>query len=196
MIKKAEVIYIPEGAEKTVQIGNALVAGGFLSIEAHVSRHASFVIDEYLEIDTTCTIRLAVALEGEGASYLDKSRYRAYGGARVDIERTVAHRAPDTVSRVEAKGILLDAAHSIWRGRIRVEIAAKRARAFQRHDALLDGTHVLADVAPFLEIFTNDVACKHGASVQRLKPEHLYYLQSRGIAEEHARDILLKGFLV
>lgn len=189
-------IYISPGEKKNLRITEDTLINGSLMLVAHVAEHASLTVDEMLQTTTPCTVRFTALLEGEGASIVDRSSYRGGGETRFDIERTVVHRAPGTSSHVEARGVLGDTARVMWRGRIVVESSAKRARAFQRHDAVLASRDALVDAAPFLEIYTNDVVCKHSASVTRLKPEHLFYIKSRGVAEEDARNMLLEGFLV
>ncbi len=48
---------------------------------------------------------------------------------------------------------------------------------------------------PTLEIEANDVVCKHGAAISKLDAEQFFYLQSRGIAVQQARTMLIESFL-
>jgi Fe-S cluster assembly protein SufD len=52
-----------------------------------------------------------------------------------------------------------------------------------------------ANAKPELEIYADDVVCAHGATVGELDDEQLFYLNSRGIAMDKAREILIKAFL-
>lgn len=188
-------MFIPEGASQTLTIGEEFLRGGSCAITAHIAKHASLTVMEAIQTTAPCTIRFTAILEGEGASVIDKSRYQGRGDAMLDIERVVVHAAPATSSRVDARGILYDTAHVLWRGRIVVERAAKKARAFQRHDAMLASESAHVDASPVLEIFTHDVSCKHSASVRRLQPEQLFYMMSRGMPRAEACGHLLEGFL-
>lgn len=189
-------LYIPEGEKQILHITENQLIGGFYALTAHISKNASLMVDESIKTTELCTIRFRALLEGEGASVVDKSRYQGVGNATFDIERVVVHAAPATLSEVDARGVFGDTVRMLWRGRIVVERAAKKAQAFQRYSALLTSRDAFVDAAPFLEIFTDDVSCKHSASIQRIQPEHVFYLASRGVSKENARDMLLEGFLV
>jgi len=188
-------IFVPENTIKTLTMPEDIVHGGSYTATVHVAKGASLMIVETLQETAPCAVRLTVRLEGEGAFVVDTSRYQGRENAVLDIERVIVHVAPFTTSRVDARGILHDASRVLWRGRVIVEQGAKKAQAFLRHDAILTGAHALADAAPFLEIFTDDAVCKHSASVRRVEPAQLFYMKSRGVAEEDARNMLLEGFL-
>ena len=193
---KTKEIFIPEGVNKKLNIAEDSSLDGSYILLAHVAKNATLTMEE--SINTTAalrTIRFTAFLEGEGASLVDTCRYQVFGKALLDIERVVVHAAPHTTSHVDARGVAGDAARVLWRGRIVVKREAKRAQAFQRHDAILASKDAMVDAAPFLEIFTHDVSCKHSASVRRIQPEHIFYMGSRGIVEDEARNMLLKGFL-
>jgi Fe-S cluster assembly protein SufD len=64
-----------------------------------------------------------------------------------------------------------------------------------RLDHLLLADGAAADVKPELEIYADDVACGHGATLGRLDDEALFYLRSRGIPEVEARQLLIDAFL-
>lgn len=188
-------LFISEGVTQILAIGEEFLRGGSYAITAHVAKNASLTVTEAIQTTAPCTIRFTAILEGEGASVVDRSRYQGLGNAMLDIERVVVHAAPATSSHVDARGVLCDAARVLWRGRIVVERNAKKAQAFQRHDAMVTSADAFVDAAPFLEIFTNDVSCKHAVSIQRMRPEHLFYMESRGVSKEGARTMALEGFL-
>lgn len=188
-------LFIPEGVAQTLTIDEKFSRGGSYAITAHIAKHASLTVMGAMQTTMPCTVRFTAILEGEGASVIDRSRYQGRGDAMLDIERVVVHAAPATSSHMDARGVLYDAARVLWRGRIVVERAAKKARAFQRHDAILASGAAEVDASPVLEIFAHDVSCKHSASVRRLQPEQLFYMMSRGMSEAAAREYLLEGFL-
>jgi Fe-S cluster assembly protein SufD len=59
---------------------------------------------------------------------------------------------------------------------------------------LLLSEKALVNTKPQLEIFNNDVKCTHGAAIGQLDEEALFYLRSRGVGQEVARDLLVYGF--
>ena len=112
----------------------------------------------------------------------------------VDHHTFVDHQAPDCRSRELYKTILSDKAKAGFTGRIRVERNAQKTDSRQMNRSLLLGRNAEANSRPQLEIFADDVKCSHGATVGRLNPDEVFYLQSRGIDEKEAVRMLSLGF--
>jgi len=109
--------------------------------------------------------------------------------------RTVQwHQASKTTSDLLFRTALKDRAKSIYTGLIRIEKEAVGCDAFQQNNNLLLSNDARADSTPVLEILTNDVRCKHGATVGPVSPDELFYLCSRGLSPEEAAKILVMGF--
>ncbi len=71
---------------------------------------------------------------------------------------------------------------------------AQKTEAFQLNNNLLLHDHAHADSKPNLEIFADDVKASHGATVGQLDVEQLFYLKTRGISDEDAKNLLIYGF--
>jgi Fe-S cluster assembly protein SufD len=71
---------------------------------------------------------------------------------------------------------------------------AQKTDAMQTNKNLLLSREALVNSTPALEIFADDVKCKHGSTIGQLDPTALFYLRSRGIGEEQARDLLTYAF--
>lgn len=186
---------LAEGAEIMYEAEHLVNAPTLLLVRARVHTNAKYVVQERVTAYEFFYSRHNVALNGEGAMFTDEMRYSGASVAVLDMERAVHHIAGQTISHMNARGIAGDEAKALWRGKIRVEKNAKKSSAFQRHDAILAGGSAHIDAAPYLEIFTHDVSCKHSASVTRIPPENLFYLASRGIPFADARRMLTEGFL-
>ena len=104
------------------------------------------------------------------------------------------HQAERTCSDVLCKNALLDESRSIFGGLIRVEENAQLTNAHQTNRNLVIGPTAETHTLPELEIFANDVKCSHGATTGKIDEEQLFYLQSRGIPRETARQLLTLGF--
>ena len=89
--------------------------------------------------------------------------------------------------------MLQDRSRSAYTGLIRIEEAAAFSEAYQENRNLLLSERARADSIPELEILTEEVQCKHGATVGPIDPEHLYYLMSRGIPESEAVRMVVEG---
>jgi Fe-S cluster assembly protein SufD len=75
-----------------------------------------------------------------------------------------------------------------------VHRGARGIDARQTSDNLLLSDQAEIDTKPELEIYSDDVKCSHGSTVGELDAEHLFYLRTRGVDEEHAREILTTAF--
>jgi Fe-S cluster assembly protein SufD len=75
-----------------------------------------------------------------------------------------------------------------------VRPGAQKTDAVQSNPNLLLSDRAEVDTKPQLEIYADDVKCSHGSTIGRIDPDALFYLRSRGIPEERARDLLTGGF--
>lgn len=112
----------------------------------------------------------------------------------VDFHIDVDHQAPRTNSEMLYKGILDNKSKSVFNGRLHVEKDAQKILAYQANHNLLLSNQAQVYSKPELEIYADDVKCKHGASTGQLDQEALFYLRSRGIPYQEAMTILLQGF--
>jgi Fe-S cluster assembly protein SufD len=106
----------------------------------------------------------------------------------------IDHAKPHGTSRELYKGILDGKARGVFNGKIIVRPNAQKTDAMQTNKNLLLSREALVNSTPALEIFADDVKCKHGSTIGQLDPTALFYLRSRGIGEEQARDLLTYAF--
>jgi len=92
------------------------------------------------------------------------------------------------------KAVASEYSHCIFNGSIEVPQKAQKTEAAQLSRNLLLSKRARIDTKPELEIVADDVRCTHGATVSQLQEEELFYLLSRGIDNEHANSLLLKGY--
>jgi Fe-S cluster assembly protein SufD len=106
----------------------------------------------------------------------------------------IDHEAPYCESLQLFKGVLADVAHSSFQGKIMVRKPAQKTQAYQLNNNLLLSVGAQANSKPGLEIFADDVKATHGATSGALDAEQLFYLQTRGLSQETAKKILVRGF--
>ena len=92
------------------------------------------------------------------------------------------------------KAVASESSHCIFNGSIEVPQKAQKTEAAQLSRNLILSKRAKIDTKPELEIVADDVRCTHGATVSQLQDEELFYLRSRGIDNEHANSLLLKGY--
>ncbi len=133
-------------------------------------------------------------LLGENARAELDGLYLADGRAHVDHHTHVAHERPNCASRERYKGMVAGRGHAVFNGKVVVHPGADGTDASQYNANLLLSRHAEVDAKPELEIYADEVQCSHGATVGQLDETQLFYLQSRGLAEDAARNVLTFAF--
>ncbi len=135
-----------------------------------------------------------VNLAGEGAHAELSGLYFGFGQQTLDQQINVVHAVKDCTSRQSYRGVLDDSSTGIWIGGVDVRPGADGTDAEQSNDNLLLSRQAEVNSMPRLEILADEVSCQHGATVGQLDETALYYLRSRGIPEDEASRLLIKGF--
>ncbi len=112
----------------------------------------------------------------------------------VDNHVTVDHAKPHCYSNQLYKGLLNGSSTGVFCGRILVRQDAQKTNAFQSNKNILLSETATANSKPQLEIFADDVKCSHGSTSGQLDEEAVFYMRSRGISEQHAKNILYQAF--
>ncbi|MBX9587181.1 MAG: Fe-S cluster assembly protein SufD [Gammaproteobacteria bacterium] len=136
-----------------------------------------------------------VNLLGEKARSSCRGLSIVNGAQHSDYHVTMNHAAKSCVSEQQFKAIANDKARAIYNGKVIVQATGQQAVAHQQSRNLLLSSNAEIDTRPELEIYTDDVKCSHGASVGQIDAEQLFYLQSRGISADQAKEILLHAFI-
>jgi Fe-S cluster assembly protein SufD len=135
-----------------------------------------------------------VRFEQEGAECWVDGLYVVGEGQHADTHSLIDHRRPHCTSRQLYKGILDGKSRAVFNGKVFVHEGAQQTDAMQKNKNLLLSKEARVDTKPQLEIFADDVKCAHGATVGQLEEEELFYLISRGLSPELARNLLTYGF--
>lgn len=162
---------------------------------ASVSRNAiykSFTLQQGANIARNET---RVLLTEEQAQAEVNAAYMMNGWAAIDTTTDIEHLAPCTFSEQLVKGVVGGDAKGIFQGKIHIAPHAVKTEGRQLHKALLLSDTAEIDAKPELEIFADDVKCSHGAASGELDEEQLFYMQSRGISREEAKQILIDAYL-
>jgi Fe-S cluster assembly protein SufD len=135
-----------------------------------------------------------VAFAGEGAECWVDGLYIVGDGQHTDTHSQIDHRVPRCTSHQLYKGILDGKSRAVFNGKVFVREGAQQTDAHQTNRNLLLSNEARVDTKPQLEIFADDVKCAHGATVGQLEEEELFYLESRGLHADLARNLLTYGF--
>jgi Fe-S cluster assembly protein SufD len=136
----------------------------------------------------------SVLLDGEGAECRLRGLYVTAGTQHVDNYLTIDHAKPHGRSRLYYKGILDEKSKAVFGGTVFVRSGAIKTNAHQEDKNLVLSHEAEVDSKPALEIYADDVLCGHGATAGALAEDALFYMQSRGIDETTANQLLIRGF--
>jgi Fe-S cluster assembly protein SufD len=137
---------------------------------------------------------LNVRLDAEGAGCTLNGLFIGSGTQHLDNHTLIDHAKPHGTSRELYKGIMDGQSRGIFNGKIIVRPDAQKTDAMQTNKNLLLSKEAIVNSKPALEIFANDVKCRHGSTIGQLDDAAMFYLRSRGIEEKEARDLLVYAF--
>ena len=139
-------------------------------------------------------INVYTKLQGEGSEVWLDGLYMVDGDQHVDHQTRIAHLEPNCASHEVYKGVLDGMSHGVFNGQVYVHPIAQKTDGKQTNNNLLLSDHARVDTKPQLEIFADDVKCTHGATVGRIDEMALFYMKSRGIGAQMARELLTYAF--
>ncbi len=135
-----------------------------------------------------------ITLAGEGAEVDVIGLYVGRGNSQLSIQIDTIHAAPNTRGNTVFKAILADKSSLQFDGMIKINKGAQGSNDFLQQDSLLLSADAKANAVPGLEIEANDVKASHGATAKPVDPEQKFYLMSRGLTEEQAEAMIVRGF--
>jgi len=136
-----------------------------------------------------------VSFEEQGGHCGMNGLYLVGDHQHVDHHTTAFHKVPHCTSDEFYKGILNGNSRAVFNGKVVVAQDAQKTNASQQNKNLLLSKQAEVDTKPQLEIYADDVKCAHGATVGQLDEDALFYLQSRGLNPEQAKEFLLTAFV-
>ncbi|WP_394940868.1 Fe-S cluster assembly protein SufB [Psychromicrobium sp. YIM B11713] len=137
----------------------------------------------------------AVYLVGEHAKGETLSIAFAGEGQHQDTGSKMVHIAPNTKSSIISKSVARGGGRAAYRGLVQIREGAEHSANTVRCDALLVDTISRSDTYPYVDIREDDVSMGHEATVSRVSEEQLFYLMSRGMPEDEAMAMIVRGFI-
>ena len=137
---------------------------------------------------------VTAVLDGEGTECALHGLYLSTGTQHVDNHTTLDHARPHCSSRELYKGILDGKSTGVFNGGIVVREDAQKTDAKQSNKNLLLSEDAVINTKPQLQIWADDVRCTHGATIGHMDQEALFYLRTRGMDQQAARDLLTRAF--
>lgn len=167
---------------------------GVCRITAELEQDATFNINSF-DLGGALTRNDVIAnIVGRGASVNLNGLYLASGEQHIDNHTSILHKVGPATSTEEYRGILSGRSQCVFNGKVVVSPGADGTDSRQSNHNLLLSDFAEIDTKPELEIYADDVKCAHGATVGQLDKTALFYLRSRGLDMDQARQVLTRAF--
>ena len=137
----------------------------------------------------------AVFLMGEHAKGETLSIAFAGEGQHQDAGSKMVHCAPNTSSAIVSKSVARGGGRTSYRGLVQIQKGAHGSKSTVRCDALLVDDISRSDTYPYVDVREDDVSMGHEATVSKVSDEQLFYLMSRGMTEDEAMAMIVRGFI-
>lgn len=116
-------------------------------------------------------------------------------GQYLDTGSKVVHAAPYTTSNVNTKSISKDGGHAFYRGLLRVSKKAHHSKSNVSCESLMLDNWSKSDTVPIIELSNDNIDIGHEAKIGRISDDAIFYLMSRGISEQEAKAMIVRGFV-
>ncbi len=137
----------------------------------------------------------AVWLLGEHAKGETLSVAFAGTNQHQDAGAKMVHAAPNTSSNIVSKSVARGGGRTSYRGLVQIQEGATGSKATVKCDALLVDTISRSDTYPYVDVREDDASIGHEATVSKIGDDQLFYLMSRGMAEDEAMAMIVRGFI-
>jgi Fe-S cluster assembly protein SufB len=116
-------------------------------------------------------------------------------GQNQDTGTKVYHLAKNTTSTIQSKSISKDGGITSYRGLLHIKKGAKNCKSHVVCDALMMDNISKSNTFPYMDVKEKDVELGHEATVGKISDEQVFYLRSRGLSEQAARQMIVSGFI-
>lgn len=169
-------------------------AWNFSKTRVHLKRNSRFHSANSSSGSALVRHHFEARLEEEGAELILNGVSVLGGKEQVHNFVRIHHEAPQCVSHQHFKNVINDDGRSSFDGTVIVNQGAQLTNSNQLINNLMLSNNSHADTKPNLMIFADDVKCTHGATIGQIDEEQMFYLQTRGLSEKFAKELLTRGF--
>ncbi len=141
------------------------------------------------------TKKLNFHLEGQNAEVNFIAMILGTGEETFPFETVSTHTTTNTNAYYFTRGAMLDKSRVDYRGNLVIKPGAQVTDSYLAHHSLMLSKNAKTNTIPCLEIEADDVKAGHAATIGKVDEDMLYYLATRGIDAETAKDLLIKGFM-
>ncbi len=196
MVHRTNEVHVAQGARVTLVYVQELPLRATAASVTHVRLERDAFARQLFAAFGAGLAKADLVIDARGAGAGADVLGAVFGAGRqvFDHHTILEHHAPDTTTNLDVRVALGGKARSSATGRLWIGTEALRSQAYQENRNLLLSETANAISIPELEILTNEVQAKHGATVGPIDDEQLYYLGSRGMAAPEATAMIVGGF--
>lgn len=150
----------------------------------------------WISVELGCSISGSsyyTVLEGEASESNLSSIYLGDGIRKMDLEYSMIHCGPRSISNIETKGVLKDKSKKVFRGNLDFKKGARHSKGSEEEYVILLDPTVKSDSIPALLCGEDDVEGEHAASAGQIDENRLFYLMSRGLSEREAKKLIVEA---
>jgi len=178
------------------RINKIVYRGQKPTYDIEVEKYHNFIANGLIVHNSHTTMLYPCSvLIGKGAKTDSLGIAFAGAGQHQDTGTKVIHAAPHTSSTIQSKSISKAGGISSYRGFVQVTPQATNSKVNVRCDALLIDEQSVSNTYPTMKIQNKEVDIAHEATVGKIGEEEIFYLQSRGLSQEQAMQMIVSGFI-
>ncbi|HSH36096.1 Fe-S cluster assembly protein SufD [Schnuerera sp.] len=132
-------------------------------------------------------------LEDEASEANLYSIYLGDGNREIDLEYSMIHKGPRSISNIETKGVLMDHSKKEFKGNLDFKKGARLSKGIEEEYVILLDPTVKSNSIPALLCHEDDVEGEHAASAGQINENKLFYLMSRGLEEREAKKLIVEA---
>ncbi len=164
--------------------------------DIEVEGTGNFVSEGFIVHNSKVTMKYpSVFMTGEHAKGEVLSVAFAGENQHQDAGAKMVHAAPNTSSTIVSKSVARGGGRTSYRGLVQVLEGANGSKSTVKCDALLVDTISRSDTYPYVDVREDDVHMGHEATVSKVSEDQLFYLMSRGLTEDEAMAMIVRGFV-
>jgi Fe-S cluster assembly scaffold protein SufB len=164
--------------------------------DIEVEGTGNFISQGFVVHNSKITMKYpAVWLVGEHAKGETLSVAFAGEGQHQDAGAKMVHAAPNTSSSIVSKSVARGGGRTSYRGLVQINKNSHHAKSTVKCDALLIDNISRSDTYPYVDVREDDVQMGHEATVSKVSADQLFYLMSRGVPEDEAMAMIVRGFI-
>ncbi len=159
----------------------------------HQENDSTFKIHTIVKSGNLVRNGLNIAVDGSNCYSEMNGLILSKGTQFVDNHTRVDHLKPHCTSSELYKYILKEQSTGVFNGKVIVHLDAQKIQAYQQNNNLIISESATMNAKPELEIFADDVKCSHGTTTGQFDEKAIFYLQSRGVSKDAAKDLLIEA---